>query len=244
MFLTQRDRRFLKLCFEQHFLTRPQTITWLENFEGVSGYNSLKSASLRLTDFLVRTKFLEKCVFPFNGFSSVYNVTQYGVEALRSFGDVSYAASYILPDQNNLTHDSMVAQMRFVWEKHTGIKEWVSDRILRAEKGLNVPDAEFKCFSRKIDRDLNIALEVELVQKSLDRYLKKFKEYHASHYDFIIYVSLTKSLGDKIIELAKGITPKILVCTADELLSKKGDAELANYQSKIVINRRFYVSNA
>lgn len=243
-FLTPRDQRFLKLCFEQHFLTRSQTISWLEDFECVSQRNTRMSSAFRLTEFLVRNGFLERCFFPISELSNAFNVTRKGVRFLRTIGGIPETAEYVVSDSSKFVHDYFVTQVRFVWEKYIRIKEWVPDRVLKAERGNSVSDAEFSFFSKKANRDIRVALEIELTQKNKERYVKKIQDYHNSPYDMVIFFLQNNNLSKKIVEISRNISPKIFVCSLDELISKKGETEIVSYQSRIIINRGFYVADA
>lgn len=94
-----------------------------------------------------------------------------GFDLLEGAGKARGLARLEAIDWKNFVHDRAVTDLRWLLEKRFGAR-WAAERVLRRELGVRTPpDAIVDLGGQKI------ALEVELNQKSTDRYLAIVRRY-------------------------------------------------------------------
>ena len=239
-FLTKRDLLLMRFCYEQYFLVREQFIKWLLEKHDFRDHFSTDPTMRRIIDLYKRLEVIKAVRSGFfDDYREIYVITEKGIATLKDKGLLPEYATNIELDEQKLKHDYMVTEVRLALEKVILHKSWVSDRFLRTENNQNIPDAEFSFFSQKAGRDLKISIEVEMTQKSRDRYIKRLSEHKKSHYDLLFYIVDQESIKRAVLEASKGVTRTVFVCLVDELLKKQQDTVLVSNDEKFILGEKF-----
>ncbi len=183
--LSERDLEVLAWAHEQKFLTFEQVARWFP--EGPPNPHCPRKATptpgtlrrrARPGSWYARER-LRKLV----GFDILRRVPIFtepaaallpgrtGFDLLQGAGKARGLARLEAIDWKNFVHDRAVTDLRWLLEKRFGAR-WAAERVLRRELGVRTPpDAIVDLGGQKI------ALEVELNQKSTDRYLAIVRRY-------------------------------------------------------------------
>jgi len=238
-YVSQRDYELLKFCFDQYFLSRKQIGQWLKLKSNISSEKALAIITKRVMNFLLKSHFLAAQKASVLKCQEVYCVTKDGFLLLMDCGLLPDFASYVIIDKEKINHDSATTDIRLVWEEIAKIESWTSDRLLRTDDNDHIPDAEMVYYSAKKNQSYTFAIEVELSQKSQERYRRKFESYQASSFSWVFYFALCSKLQGKLLEYSKGVTNKVFVCTIKDFLQKKSEAVLVSNAEQMVIGSRF-----
>lgn len=243
-YVSQRDYELLKFCFDQYFMSRKQIGQWLKLKSKISSEKSLDIITKRVMSFLLKTRllgaqkaFVLKC-------QEVYCVTRDAFSLLMDCGMLPGFASYVGMDMEKINHDYAATDIRLAWEEIAKIESWTSDRLLRTDANDHTPDAEMSYYSARKNQSFTFAIEVELSQKSQERYNSKFKYYQSSPFSLVFYFVSNETLKKKILECSQGVTNKIFVCLIDDFLQKKSEAVLTSNLEQTVIGSRFMPENS
>lgn len=211
--LQPRDVRLLKTLFEQKFLSREQIRDYF--FDGRKRYADDRVWKLR------RFGWIEKLRAVFAG-HALYLATK---DAYKFFCEqsVEVPASYELPDFRTVSHDLLVTDIRFLFERIGFGGRWISERVWRMGRSAGhwAPDAVIH-----IDGD-PYALEVECVRKTDARYHEIFWRYNYDRNTTACLYVTEKSLLNILLERAKDFQHIYFTSTAD-LFEKKGKAVFTN----------------
>lgn len=217
--LQPRDVRLLKTLFEQKFLSREQIRDYF--FDGRKRYCDDRVWKLR------RFGWIEK-------FNAVFAGRQLYVAskaAYKFFCEQSedVPQPFEIPDFRTVSHDLLVTDIRFLFERIGFGADWISERVWRMgnSAGHWAPDAVIH-----IDRT-PYALEVECTQKTDARYREIFWRYNYDRNTAGCLYVTEKKLLNTLLERAKDFTDIYFTSTA-ELFEKKEKAEFRNAQGKIL----------
>lgn len=211
--LQERDRKILRTLLEQKYLSWEQILNHF--FEGHKRYAYIRLWKLR------RFELMQKLVAGFFGFD-LYLPTPLTNQCFEEFTGLS---PFTLPDPQGLSHDLLVTDIRFLFERMGFGSSWASERVWRmrhSEKRLRwVPDAVVYVDGRIL------SLEVEQNQE------KDESDYDEGDYNLIfsestdkylfsgcLYVT-TEALLNKLMEHAKKHYPEVFFTTITELFQKK-----------------------
>ena len=238
-YLEKRDLLLMVFCYEQYFLVRNQMLNWLMAKYDFKNAGSADIAMRRILGILKRLNLVNISRSGFLDYREIFVINERGVRALKDKGYLPEYAVNIDLDETKLSHDYMTTEVRLILEKVINCKEWVSDRLLRCKNHLNIPDAEITYFSPKANRDAKISVEVEMTQKSKERYKKKLTDYQKSHYDLLFYFANQESIKEAILGESKGITQMAYICLIDELLTKQQKVTMVSNDDELVLGERF-----
>lgn len=154
-----------------------------------------------------------------------------GIEALRMRG-IDHGFSE-LEDINPVIaeHTLKLVNIRTIF-RGLGATNWESERVIRKKytgRGW-YPDAIINV------RGLKIAIELENSFRPKERYIKRFGRYEEDReFTLAVFIISWLSVRSWLLELE---TPQDKVCFLhyDDLMNKKGDAELENKTSKIILH--------
>jgi len=229
--LQSRDLKLLQVLLEQKFLSLRQIQDHF--FEGKERYTYLRVWKLRRFRLIRRL---------WAGFikEGIYLATETAHEYFKSlFLEVPIPLS--LPDARTLSHDLLVTEVRFLFEKIGFGLPWTSERVWRMKRSAKLwaPDALLL-----VEGDA-FALEIECVQKMDRRYEDIFSRYEEdTEIAGCLYVT-TESLVGNLMKRAQGFT-KIYFTTEKDLFEKKEKTVFRNASGKLLSieeNRRVPLMN-
>jgi len=211
--LQPRDVRLLKTLFEQKFLSREQIRDYF--FDGRKRYADDRVWKLR------RFGWIEKFRAVFAG-RQLYVATK---AAYKFFCEQSMDVPqpFEMPDFRTVSHDLLVTDIRFLFERIGFGGSWISERVWRMGRSAGhwAPDAVIH-----IEGD-PYALEVECVRKTDARYHEIFWRYNYDRDTAACLYVTEKSLLNILLERAKDFQHIYFTSTAD-LFEKKEKAVFTN----------------
>ena len=222
--LTERDIELFRYLNEQKFMVSGQIyqIFWPE-CDPRSG-----AARQRLTK-LVEAGYL-KIIEVDKDKLKLFLLTEKGIDILKERRlDHKFAE---LSDVNPLfvQHTLKLVNIRALF-RELGQHDWRSERLMRKEdmKRGWYPDGMLDLYG------LKVAFELENSFRSKDRYVQRFKKYESDNtVDLAVFVVSWHLVKSWLLDL-EGPQDRICFVLYDDLLKKKGDAELENKTSKIVL---------
>ena len=211
--LQPRDVRLLRTLFEQKFLSREQIRDYF--FDGRKRYADERVWKLR------RFGWIEK-------FRAVFASRQLYVATKAAYKffceqSVEVPVPFEMPDFRTVSHDLLVTDIRFLFERIGFGRSWVSERVWRMGRSAGhwAPDAVIH-----IEGD-PYALEVECVQKTDDRYRDIFWRYEEDRETVACLYVADESFLKSLLEQAKDFKHIYFTSTA-ELFEKKEKAVFTN----------------
>ncbi len=211
--LQHRDLRLLRTLFEQKFLSREQIRDYF--FNGRKRYADERLWKLR------RFGWIEKLRAVFAG-HELYLATK---SAHHFFCEqsVKVPEPFEMPDFRTVSHDLLITDIRFLFERIGFGASWVSERVWKMGRSASMwaPDAVIH-----IGGD-PVALEVECVQKTDERYRDIFWRYQEDRATAACLYVAEESLLSALIKQA-GDFPRIYFTSTAELFEKKEKAAFRN----------------
>ncbi|PIW65537.1 MAG: hypothetical protein COW12_01340 [Candidatus Omnitrophica bacterium CG12_big_fil_rev_8_21_14_0_65_45_16] len=211
--LQPRDVRLLKCLFEQKFLSREQIRDYL--FDGRKRYCDDRVWKLR------RFGWIEKLNAVFAG-RQLYLATK---AAYKFFCEQSMDVPqpFEMPDFRTISHDLLVTDIRFLFERIGFGTSWTSERVWRMGRAASkwAPDAVVH-----VGED-PFALEVECVRKTDERYRDIFWRYQEDRETVACFYVANESFLKSLLEQAKDFKHIYFTSTA-ELFEKKEKAVFTN----------------
>lgn len=218
--LQPRDIRLLRTLFEQKFLSREQIRDYF--FDGRKRYCDERVWKLR------RFGWIEKFRAVFAG-HELYLATK---SAYHFFCEqsVKVPEPFEMPDFRTVSHDLLVTDIRFLFERIGFGASWMSERLWRMGRSASLwaPDAVIH-----IGGD-PFALEVECVQKTDERYRDIFWRYREEREIVACLYVADESLLNTLLEQAKNF-PRIYFTTKTELFEKKEKAAFRNADGESIV---------
>ncbi len=240
--LSNRELEIMRLCFEQGFLTNRQVWQWSLNRYVLKTEQSGRSVAARSLRYLKAEKLIEVVDVKSVGENQVLRVTPKGAQCLINHGLIQERDQKIAPpEMDYIVHDILVTDIRLKWEQIMLKKsDWYSERILRADpnpKG-HLPDAVMAIVFNDPTSTVNIAVEVEVTQKSRSRYEKKLQDFEDGPYDLMFYFTQNDAIGAMVHEVSRGITDLVYVCRSEDFLKSGREAWLASHKERFQIQTR------
>ena len=214
-----RDTRLLKVMLEQKFLSWPQIVDYL--FDGKGPYAYRRVWKLR------RFGLVQKLLSSFTG-SDLYLATEAAHDLFHN-QYIELPESVGLPDLRTISHDLLVTDIRFLFERIGFGSLWTSERMWRMGRSVRLwaPDAVVQVGEE------SFALEVECVQKMDQRYNEIFSRYQE---DFEIAACLyvaEESLLTGLMERARDF-PKIYFTSQADLFARREKAAFKNSKGRFI----------
>ena len=178
--LQDRDRKILKLCYEQQFILTEHS-EWF--FRG----GSYQACCMRLGE-LVQNRYLKKDTSATIGKKTIYRLTSLGVETALESGATAIASGGRLQPAN-MVHDSIVTSVRQRLEEFWDAK-FVCERAIKESEYRQIPDGIFFFPSGK-----GIAIEVENSDKGRSRFIRLMNRWKdVKQIILVLYVVTSDSL--------------------------------------------------
>lgn len=220
--LQARDLYLLRILLEQKFLSWPQIRDYF--FEGKERYAYLRVWKLRR--FALARKIWIGLVK-----EGIFTATEKARDYFQS-QFLNLPAPLPIPDIRTLSHDLLVTDIRFLFEKIGFGSSWVSERVWRMGRSVRLwaPDAVVT-----IGGD-PFALEVECAQKEGRRYEEIFARYQEEP-EIVgsLYVT-TEDLLEALLLKARNF-PRIYFITLTTLFNQKESASFRNSEGKALTVR-------
>ena len=211
--LQPRDVRLRRTLFEQKFLSREQIQDYF--FAGRKRYSDERLWKLR------RFGWVQKLRAVFAG-HELYLATK---DAHNFFCEqsVEVPASFELPDFRTISHDLLVTDIRFLFERIGFGGPWMSERVWKMGRPASewAPDGVIH-----IGGD-PVRIEVECVQKANERYRKIFRRYKEERSIGPCLYIAEESFLKTLMEEAKDF-PGIYFTSIAELFEKKEKTTIRN----------------
>ncbi len=217
--LQPRDIRLLQTLLEQKFLSCEQIQNYF--FGGKTRYAYLRIWKLRRFGLIDRL---------WVGFTrhNLYLATESAHDYFRD-QFVEVPAPFSAPDLRSLSHDLLVTDIRFLFERMGFGASWTSERTWRMGRSVRLwaPDAIIRVGGDPF------ALEVECVQKMDRRYEEIFSRYQDDpEIAACLYVTSESLLG-ALMERAKHF-PRIYFTTLPELFEKKEETVFRSSEGRFL----------
>ncbi len=228
--LTDRDIEFFRYLNEQKFMVSGQIdqIFWPAS-DPVSG--TARQRLTKLTDSghvktsVVRVEKKKKNL-------KLFLLTERGIEVLRRKGlDHGFEEVFVGVNVPLIEHSLKLTNIRGLF-KELGQTDWRSERVIRKEDWNRgwFPDGILQVNGFKV------AIELENSLRGKDRYTKRFALYEGERvFDLAIFVLSNPYVRSWIFDL-KAPQDKVCFVDYDDLIQKKGDVELENFSSKIILS--------
>ncbi len=175
VFLMDRDREILRVCYEQQFLLKEHIETF---FRGCSQ----RRINFRIQQ-LIAGGFIRRESYPDLRCQTLFRLTKTGCRLARQYN--ARAAGYLARlSPSTLFHDALVTSCRLriadFWDA-----EFLPERALKELEVPEVPDGVWRFKSGKM-----IALEVECSDKGRRRFLSRLQSFgHIDAITFVLYVT-------------------------------------------------------
>jgi len=192
--LQERDKKLLKLCYEQGFLSY--------EFVKENLFNNASDQRLReRIKQLEQAEFIRRLPCPTLSAKRIIKLTPLGVQSAENFS--SYHLNYNHRfDFGPAVHDAKLTDLRSYFETQLKtFKSWMPERYLRANnfKG-HAPDGVLIYDDEKNVERL-LAIELELRRKNIERYSDIFQHhFETKRYCWMLYVVETPDDGNFILK--------------------------------------------
>lgn len=232
------ELEMMLMCYEQKFMTRRQLMRWVSRVRSLKNMESAKSAVIRSMHHLMQERLVE--IFPIYETKEreAMRLTKKGWHRLADFIPIlknSKAPQSEAPSQ--VAHDLTATDIRLTWEEILLRGSWISENSFWRFQSEHIPDAILN-FNRGTNENYAISIEVELTQKSRERYEKKFEAFEDSDPGYIFYFSKDQAITNVIHEVSKNITDAVYVCQIDEFFRQREKAELAAHHERCRIEEK------
>lgn len=239
--INNRHLEFLKLCFDQYVISRPQAFRWIKIHYQLKNQNCLNVVFHRMIKTLKQIGLIEEYK-ELKGICQLYQVTKRAMVVLQSLCHVPQSFQNNSMDDSIIAHHAACTECRLVFEEMTNIEEWKTRRLLSAINYNNqVPDAAFTYINEEHQQLNKIAIVVELNLEDGNIYRKNFFQYYRSDdYITIFYFVAHKKIKDAIVKQLSEVTDKFYCGLIDDLVLLKQDAVIENPWAQIRLGEKFY----
>ncbi len=158
-----RDRKILKLCYEQQFILTEQVKRYFAN-------DSYKECRRRI-DELKQAGYLKNEITPILGKTEILRLTRIGRELAKE-GTPFHVTELKKLRLVTLTHDAVVTEARLRLEAIWSLATFVPERAIKKNQFRQIPDGLFLFPSGN-----SIALEIENSDKGKTRFIKILKRW-------------------------------------------------------------------
>jgi DNA-binding MarR family transcriptional regulator len=192
--LRDRDKRLLRLCYEQQFL--------LSDVVADHFFTSYGEASRRLKE-LKDAGLLETMRAPTNYKRWVYRLSRKGAALASELSDTKLSLHW---DPLYLEHDATVTAVRLQLEKlWDGL--WVPERAIRGYRPREVPDGLFV-----FPNGAKVAIEVENSLKGRARFEARLLRWKDIDVKIVLYVATKPEIFDRLRVFLEGASRPPLFC--------------------------------
>ena len=188
--LQDRDKKLLRLCYEQSFLS----------YEFVKTNFFQNASDQRLRERIKQLEqggFIRRLACPTLSAKRVIKLTPVGAEAAESLSTYQLTYNHRF-DYGPALHDARVTDLRAYFETNLKtFKSWMPERYLRANnyKG-HAPDGAL-VFDDEKGIERIVAIELELMRKNHDRYEEILEHHFETHrYCWLLYVVASPDDGN------------------------------------------------
>lgn len=222
----QRLLKVLQLMFESDYLTFEDLVL----FFGSRGRASEYLAYMKKMNFI--DEFLTNLV-P----SKAYCISKYGYDILKTKGLTRSDRKFVISDYNYMkfSHQQACTKVRIIFEKHPRVKDFRPQKVavyLAKQAGKEVYTKGWKQFDaemivEKDNKEYIVGVEIELTQKSVESYAKRFLNIDTTRQDveYVAWLCGSKTIIDAMLNVLKNMQMKVNAskhkfCLLDDFLSK------------------------
>ena len=206
--LCQRDFQILRLIFESKIVSREQIAnqffpdvsaqTVSRRLLKISGLGLIRRSSITTVD---------------NKIICAYSLTQGGLTKIKPL------LAYEVKTKSGMSecplHDIALNDIRCAFEAKSAVQNYYTENVLQTCTGFKL-DEQFRSFV-ELNSDamaevntriggLNLAIELDTIHKSKDRYQKKISAYYFKHrIDGVLYICASKYILDRLFKIDKAV---------------------------------------
>ncbi|MEK6705769.1 MAG: hypothetical protein AABZ06_08270 [Bdellovibrionota bacterium] len=180
MILQERDKKILKICYEQQFLLSEQVHRYF--------FKDRKPQAMRHRLLMLeRAGYIKRKPESTLDGKRLIRITRTGLRAITE-RIVIPVSQVNKPDVRTLRHDTVVTSVRLrlseIWTGH-----WLPERVIKAEDFPQIPDGIFIFPSGK-----KVAIEVENTPKPRARFFEIMERWRKVDVKLILYVATTQNI--------------------------------------------------
>lgn len=234
MITTKRDLLILRVCLEQKFMTLLQIAKMFFPKSEDIFHRPMKRVRV-----LVATGYLRAEILKITG-QRLYIVTPKGVKLLKKRGLSSNLRPVKEIDHRSFEHDQSVMDVRIVYEKLLGIKDWIPERVLKKNHARKkVPDGIVTYHG------VQYVIEVERSLKNKRTYERVLMNACITDYPEAVILYIMGNRADKawLMKQTEG-WERIYFTTLKELLEMEWEVEFENAKGHVIEFGREYQGGA
>lgn len=237
--ISSRELQVLKLCYEQGILTKRQLRHWLFHRFALKNEATAKTVATRISRYLCDQNYIKVFSIPSVRDKQAFSITAKGMSVLLDQGyQFSQKMNQTSWTDDQVRHDVMASDVRLAWEQVLPKCYWYPELLLKNNSLNPMPDALMGYYSGSLVTNVTIAMEIEMTQKSQDRYIKKFREYEQSLFDLVFYFTAKSSIADMVLKTSKNISDIIYVVDLEAFINNPVETSFVSHSDKFTIKEK------
>jgi len=238
--INEKVLKLLQLIFENDYMTFEDMVLYFGSDSTANDYLSYLKKMNLVEEFFTNLK-------P----RKAYYISTLGYNFLKENKMVRSNKRFTISEYNftKFPHQQACTKVRLIFEKHPRVKDFRPQKVaiyLARQEGKEVYTKGWKQFDaemvvEKDGKEYLVGVEVELTQKSMGSYAKRFLNIETTRPDvkYVIWLCSTQTIINAILDVLKNMQMKINAlkhkfCLLDEFLQKWFQAEWFDVQGPLL----------